>query len=146
MQYNVWQSVYFALIRDHGWSDEEAVVGESQSNRQRRIREMYNGIQQSLHGPDHLAAALTRTRGVDVPGLGNHGIPEEVSLFRTSRESREADLPAVGGPSDWGTLESTTARQDPGRDAAQGLPSQSVEVFSMFTPRGRQRQLSLIHI
>ena len=46
VQYNQWQSVYFALIREHGYVDEEAAVGELPSTRQGRIRGMFHEIQE----------------------------------------------------------------------------------------------------
>ena len=58
VQYNTWQSVFFGLIRDHGYKDEGAVDGETSSQRQKRIRTEYNEIHLSIHGPDYLAAAL----------------------------------------------------------------------------------------
>ena len=63
VQYNQWQSVFFALVREYGVRDEEAFSGETQPEKQQRIREMFNEIQESLHGPDHLAAALLRRKG-----------------------------------------------------------------------------------
>ena len=46
VQYNRWQSVFFALIRDHGCRDEGAPPGETPSQRQTRIRRMYQEIQE----------------------------------------------------------------------------------------------------
>ena len=62
VQYNQWQSVFFALIMEHGMEDEEALPGESQSGRQKRIRGMHQEIQEALHGPDHLAVVLLRKK------------------------------------------------------------------------------------
>ena len=58
VQYNPWQSVYFALIRDHKIKDEGALLGETYADRASRVRKMYLEIQESLHGPDHMAEAL----------------------------------------------------------------------------------------
>ena len=61
--YNKWQSVYFALIR-RGYEDRTApfwpdtAVGETQQEKQKRIREMYVAVQTDLHGPDYLALAV----------------------------------------------------------------------------------------
>ena len=62
MQYNPWQSVYFALIRDHKVKDDEAPPGESPADRASRVRKLYLDIQESLHGPDHMAEALKAAR------------------------------------------------------------------------------------
>ena len=32
VQYNSWQSVYFSLIREHGYADESAIQGETPSD------------------------------------------------------------------------------------------------------------------
>ena len=55
---NKWQSLYFGLIRDHGYSDEEAAAGESAADRQVRMKRLYTEIQSEVHGQDHKAAAL----------------------------------------------------------------------------------------
>ena len=56
--YNLWQSAYFALIRDHAINDVEAAPGESQQVKHQRIRAMFNEIQEAIHGPDYLAQAV----------------------------------------------------------------------------------------
>ena len=55
---NTWQSLYFALLRDHGLIDEDVVAGEGQSDMQKRIRARYHEIQSEVHGPDHLAQSI----------------------------------------------------------------------------------------
>ena len=62
VQYNKWQSVYFALIRDYGYADEETSMGEDPVLLQTRIRRMYREIQESIHGPDYRAEALLSAR------------------------------------------------------------------------------------
>ena len=56
--YNTWQSVRFGLCRDHAFTDEEAPVGETPAARQTRMRRQFREIEEELHGPDHLAAAI----------------------------------------------------------------------------------------
>ena len=51
VQYNAWQSVYFSLIRDFKLKD-EAPMGETQAEKQARIRAMYNEIQGENYGSD----------------------------------------------------------------------------------------------
>ena len=53
VRYNQWQSVFFALIREHGVKDEGAVKKEPPSDKQARIRALYSEIQEATHGPDH---------------------------------------------------------------------------------------------
>ena len=56
--YNRWQSLFFALIRDFKLTDTEAQPGESQEERQTRVRSSWNFIQGEIHGPDHAAQAV----------------------------------------------------------------------------------------
>jgi len=106
VQYNPWQSVYFALIRDHKMKDEEALLGETYADRASRVRKMYLEIQESLHGPDHMAEALKAAR------TG----PSEVSIM---------DRPPT----------SAGAGQGLDRAASLALPSNQPQLFSMATPR-----------
>ena len=53
VKYNKWQSLYFTLIR-RGYEDRtapfwpETAVGETQQEKQKRIREMYVAVQMAL--------------------------------------------------------------------------------------------------
>ena len=68
--YNVWQSVYFQLIRA-GFEDEEAADPESARDpvrqnsfnrrRQARITRMYQEIQEEIHGPDFRERAVAES-------------------------------------------------------------------------------------
>ena len=69
IQYNQWQSLYFSLIREHNYKDEDAFPLESASARQQRIRAMFSEIQEAIHGPDHLAAALIAVKRGTQAGL-----------------------------------------------------------------------------
>ena len=62
VQYNQWQSVFFAMQREHKIVDTEAYPGETQSERQKIISELHKEIQEQNYGPDHLAMALLRQR------------------------------------------------------------------------------------
>ena len=59
VQYNEFQSLYFKACRED-YTDEDAVEGESLSDRQSRMRAMYAEIQGQAHGPNYLALAFTR--------------------------------------------------------------------------------------
>ena len=50
--YNDWQSVFFALIREHGLIDYGASDNEPSADRQVRILDMYEEIQTALHGAE----------------------------------------------------------------------------------------------
>ena len=67
VKYNAWQSLYFKLIRDFSYQDTHARTGESQQERQVRIREWYEAIQTDLHGQDHLLKAARRSPARAVP-------------------------------------------------------------------------------
>ena len=65
--YNVWQSVYYELLREHGYEDEywaqrRQLAKDLPNERQARIRNLWNEIQAELHGPDHQVASLIRGR------------------------------------------------------------------------------------
>ena len=65
--YNVWQSVYYELLREHGYEDEywvqrRQLAKDLPKERQARIRNLWNEIQAELHGPDHQVASLIRGR------------------------------------------------------------------------------------
>ena len=59
VRYNEWQSVFFQLAKRADLSDEDAPEDESLSVKQRRVRELFNEIQEACHGPDHMAVALS---------------------------------------------------------------------------------------
>ena len=68
--YNQWQSVYFTLLREHGyvdeyWAERGAAAGDHPSERQTRIRALWNVIQTELYGVDHAAAGLLASRARD---------------------------------------------------------------------------------
>jgi hypothetical protein len=58
---NQWQSLYWGLIRDHGYHD-EFFAGRDAGPvvRQARIRNLWQEIQQEQHGDDHAADALVK--------------------------------------------------------------------------------------
>ena len=60
--HNQWQSFYFVLIRENGYTDEESSAGESASDRQARLRGKWVSIQSEVHGPDHAAKAVLANR------------------------------------------------------------------------------------
>ena len=115
--YNAWQSVFFELIRDHDAQDEGKEPGETQAAKQKRIRKLYNEIQEELHGPDHLAEALLQKRRGEVTG-------REVVVAQDQRMN-----PAMG--------------EVQGRDTARDLPN-AAEEFSMMTPRVSPRGDSMV--
>ena len=118
VQFNQWQSAFFALARMPGLTDEETSAGESLSTKQKRIRDMYDEIQGAIYGSDHKAAALLKVRASTEPAIGS-----EVAPFQGLQEQ---SLPAAG--------------QVPGRVAAQGLPSRVAEEYVMATPSSEQAQ------
>ena len=61
--YNDWQSVFFALIREHGLTDEGFIAGESAAERQRRIRDLYDEVLTAQYGPDFRDAVPARLSG-----------------------------------------------------------------------------------
>ena len=64
VNYNKWQSVYFALRRQ-GLRDPERPDDESQAQLQKRLRTMYDQIQEEFHGTDFKAQLLLAARGED---------------------------------------------------------------------------------
>ena len=60
--YNVWQSLYWQLCKRPELIDEGKSEGEAPAGRQRRIRALYNEVQEKLHGPEHMADALLTQR------------------------------------------------------------------------------------
>ncbi len=66
--YNTWQSTYFLLCR-YGFTDNEAVPGESPADRQVRIRVMSEEIQKNLHGSDYaMRGVQAEEEGKGKPG------------------------------------------------------------------------------
>jgi hypothetical protein len=53
-------SAFFAMTRDYGIRDTEAPLNEGPSDKQKRIKAMYEEVQLTLHGPDHKALAVLR--------------------------------------------------------------------------------------
>ena len=70
--YNIFQSLCFKLVRESEYSyvDNESLDGETMSEKQSRMKAMYQEIQSEVHGPDFLllattaAAAVSRERAV----------------------------------------------------------------------------------
>ena len=112
--YNQWQSLYFALRRS-GITDEAHPLGESQGDKQKRLRTSYKELHENLHGPDYLAEALLRAR-------------------QTAPASQPAAALVLAEP--------PPTRQSLGRDAAESLlgPEDAdgsvAEEFAIGTPRG----------
>ena len=86
VKYNQWMSAFFAMTRDYGMRDTEAPPGETPSDRQKRMKAMYEEILTGLHGPDHKTLAvlrdsecpparqdLSRVAAQDLPGRANEG-------------------------------------------------------------------------
>ena len=125
IRYNEWQSLFFGLIREHGFEDDEAPSGESKAARGLRIRVMYNEIQEEFHGPDHLAASV---------------------VLEAARSEAGREMVPYNGPP-------VATGQDPSRAAAQDLPGRSAEQYAVFTPRqaegapeGRDSPDGLLHL
>ena len=111
VQYNHWQSVYFSLIRDYGYADEEAGAGEDPVLRQARIRRLYREIQESIHGPDYRAEALLsarpKSRGLTVSEAIRPPMMEDSTALLSGRQREPAEpVPArdaeIPGRSDEG--------------------------------------------
>lgn len=107
VKYNQWQSVFSTLVREYEMKDEEAPAEEARAERQKRIRDMYHGIQGRIHRLDHLAIELLR-------GEGGRAV------VRFAEQQPQ-----------------TAAGQDLSRDADLGLPSRSaqeVHDYSLLPP------------
>ena len=63
VKYNSFMSVYFGLIREHGYVDEMAPSEESASARQTRLKDLYNEMQSNLYGAKHVQEAVLREVG-----------------------------------------------------------------------------------
>ena len=88
--YQQWQSVYFALTRDHGMVYQDTYPGETKAEKAQRMKESYHSFQLQLHGDQYLALAAERKkkkhtgnntynkRGGNTPGnTGNKQTGEE---------------------------------------------------------------------
>ena len=60
VKYNSFMSVYFGLIREHGYSDEMAPPEEGPSAKQTRLKALYNEMQSNLYGAKHVQEAVLR--------------------------------------------------------------------------------------
>ena len=106
VQYNQWQSAFFALLRSPNVVDDEAPADESSSARQKRIREWHDQIQEANHGPDHLAQALlaaaARTAAESEERVGTIGagslLAHERGLQVVGHEASRAATSLVSNP------------------------------------------------
>ena len=113
--YNQWQSAYFALIREYECVDNQAVAGESPSDRQTRMRNMWNEVQSEAHGPDHLAQAFAAQEQIET--VGEYGEPEVPAAVQ-ERMLEDVDLEGQGA-----------------QGRAEDEPVVPYEQFGMNTPR-----------
>ena len=119
--YNKWQSVYFALLREHGLQDDEVQENESMGDKQKRIRDLYRVIQGAVHGPDHLALAMQRRKvGAEIESGREHAPFAQIA---NGPENRAETAPPAG-------------REGPGRETALDRPVRPAEEYAVFTPRG----------
>ncbi len=113
MGYNPFQSMYFALIREHECRDEGAVPEETGAARQKRIRALYHGVLSDLWGsefrtqipPPPIVAVNTREpilamrAEIEEPGLATEGEEQQFpfvlqlgfcELQRSRKEERKS--------------------------------------------------------
>ena len=62
--YNRWQSLYFHLLRDHGFVDPDAPEDEPPRERQTRLKASYSAKLEEIHGPEwkRLVAEAAKAR------------------------------------------------------------------------------------
>jgi hypothetical protein len=164
VKFNVWQSAFFAMIKG-GLQDERTVPGESRMDKARRIKDMYNTIQEQIHGEDHLAQAVLRDRDRGTArGEGNQqqqriGSLPKLSEMRSLPRLSERELRALCKsqeiqefPESFREPVRETAYravgQIPSRSAARGLHDRSqfqtgTEEYAVFTPRGMHKAPSV---
>ena len=133
VNYNTWQSLYFALLRDHGLTDEEAASGESQSDMQKRIRTMYHEIQSEIHGPDHLAQSILSQAKRNAEGREEAGLPVGVSTD-TGESRARATGPILPGRA--GEFRSDA------RPSAKVMPrvANEIQQYQLATPRDLEQE------
>ena len=85
--YNPFQSMYFALIREHSCRDEGALPEESGAVRQKRIRALYHEVLSDLWGSDYRAQIVP----APIVAVSTGG-----STLTMSAESEEPRLATAG--------------------------------------------------
>ena len=77
VQYNHWQSAFFAMLRVPEVEDMEAASGESLSEKPKRMQEMHAEIQLLNFGPDHRAMAVVAA-AEDSAGERDEGVIAQI--------------------------------------------------------------------
>jgi hypothetical protein len=102
--YNYWQSVYFGLLRDHGYNDEYYAQRPAPGpvERQARVRSLWQEIQKEQHGDDHAAAALIRVKAAGQsigvkPSAPAPGIEATIAAADAAHAAAEPALIVDGG-------------------------------------------------
>ena len=136
VNYNTWQSLYFALLRDHGLIDEDVVAGESQSDMQKRIRARYHEIQSEVHGPDHLAQSILAQAKRNAEGKEDAGLPAvDIGTSADAGESRgRATAPILPGRAG----ESRTNARPPAKAAPR--VAYDFQQYQLATPRDLEQE------
>ena len=88
--YNLFQSKYFEMIRETNLVEENKIDGETSSDRQARMKALYDELQTELHGPDHKVLAVEASRMAK-----KKEIKEAVGPLRKRSVSRVASRPAT---------------------------------------------------
>jgi len=135
--YNQWQSAYFAMLKEpFSLTDHTAIEGESQSERQDRMKEMFEHIETEIHGPDHLLIAiqgLSRPTSPHLSQAGGGGSGASAGEHAEGEGSlRAQETPAVGN--------ALVPLQGGGAAAAAGP-----QVYPMETPEDNVAEEEVSH-
>ena len=125
MTYNQWQSLYFQL-RNIGYPILEGVEPSDSNALQSRMKELYQEVQEEIHGPDFRAlAVMKKAKATPKPTFADEG-------HRVPSSQAVAD--SVGQGEGRGASGSLPDRSSALAGIAQG---QAVEQHDIATPRGQ---------
>lgn len=156
--YQTWQSVYYALIREHEFVDEEAVPSEGKQGVSARIKDKYETVMLEMFGPNFRVDAAKANReqqfvGGEEPPAGSTARPQPTTPLPASITlgivTQPASSSSQDGSSASGALslrargalptvpEETVTTAETSRDAGG---SQATQQFVIHSPRPNGKQ------
>ena len=94
--YNQFQALYFELCRGKDYPDDEAPPGESQADRQLRMKSLFDDVQSQAHGPGYLELAMASAskKAKEIAEAANL-LRQEASVIAVANEAARLEAAAA---------------------------------------------------